>query len=94
VIEVSSQAADRIRALVKHSDVPAGSGLRIANDTRAGSLKLSLAPQPADVDLVVDAAGARLFLDPTAAQLLADKTLDVETNPDGRLQFAITAQQA
>jgi Fe-S cluster assembly iron-binding protein IscA len=92
VLKVSNNAADRIRGLVEHGNVPADAGLRIANDITAGSLKLTVAAAPEDVDLVVEASGARLFLDPTAAQLLADKTLDVETSPQDRLQFAITAQ--
>ena len=56
-------------------------------------LELALAATPAEDDAVVEEEGARVFLEPRAAELLDDKRLeaDVET---GRVTFAIAQQAA
>ena len=47
---------------------------------------------PAEDDTVLDADGARLFLDSSTTTLLDDKTLDVVTDPSGQVQFAVAEQ--
>jgi len=89
MLTLTADAAAEIRSLIEKPEVPEGGGLRIANDPGAGSLTLSLAATPADADTVLEEAGARLFLEPQAAAILDDKTLDVDAGPDGRVQFAI-----
>ncbi|HZW44636.1 MAG TPA: hypothetical protein VFF32_09645 [Dermatophilaceae bacterium] len=71
---------------------PEGGGVRIATDQTAGSLTLRLAATPAEDDTVLDADGARLFLDSSAATLLEDKTLDAVTDPSGQVQFGLAEQ--
>ena len=44
------------------------------------------------VKRVLDEAGARLFLEPQAASILDDKTLDVAAQPDGAVHFAVVDQ--
>lgn len=78
--------------LIDNSEVPEAGGLRIANDPAGESLTISLAAVPAEDDKVVDDSGARLFLDPQAAQVLDDKTLDAQADPEGGLQFGIADQ--
>jgi iron-sulfur cluster assembly protein len=92
MLTLTNEAAAEIRSIVDQPDVPDSGGLRIANDATAGSLTLSLATEPAAEDKVLDDAGARVFLDPQAAAILDDKTLDVSSDRDGRLQFAIAPQ--
>jgi Fe-S cluster assembly iron-binding protein IscA len=41
---------------------------------------------------VLDESGARVFLDPEAAAILDDKTLDVTSDNSGQIQFAIAPQ--
>ena len=65
--------------------------MRIATDP-TGALKLRLAATPAEDDTVLDADGARLFLDSSATALLDDKTLDAVTDPSGQVQFAVAEQ--
>ena len=55
-------------------------------------LTLSLVAEPFEGDQVVDASGARLFLDSDAALLLDDKELDVAVDPSGDVQFAVADQ--
>lgn len=93
MLTLTSEAATEIRRLTDQADRPDTTGLRIAGDA-SGSLKLSLAAVPAEDDAVVDASGARIFLDPQAANVLDDKTLDATTDTEGRVQFAIAEQGA
>jgi Fe-S cluster assembly iron-binding protein IscA len=91
MLTVTDNAVAAIRNITDQPEVPTGAGLRIAADPTAGSLMLSVAPEPAEGDHVVDAAGARLFLEPEAAILLDDKALDA-VQADGGVQFALAPQ--
>ena len=73
MLAVTDNAATVIRDLTAQGAVAEGSGLRIAADAMEGSLTLSLVPEPYDGDQVLDASGARLFLDFDAALMLEDK---------------------
>ena len=92
MLTLTTAAAAEIRSIVERPEVPDGGGLRIANDPAAGSLTLSLAAMPAEDDKVLDDSGARVFLDPQAAAILDDKTLDVTADGDQGAQFAIAPQ--
>ena len=48
------------------------------------------APQPGDQ--VLEEAGARVFLEETAAETLDDKVLDAQVDENGGVQFSITPQ--
>jgi iron-sulfur cluster assembly protein len=89
MLAVTDNAVAVIRDLTDQQQVPDGAGLRIATDPSAGSLTLSLAPEPREGDQVLDASGARLFLDSEAAQLLNDKALDAAVDAEGAVQFAL-----
>jgi Fe-S cluster assembly iron-binding protein IscA len=78
--------------LTDQPQAPEGGGVRIATDPTVGNLTLSLAATPAEDDTVLDADGARLFLDSSATALLDDKTLDAVTDPSGQVQFAFAEQ--
>lgn len=92
MLAVTDNAATAIRDITSQQEVPEGAGLRIASDASEGSLTLSLVPEPMDGDQVVDASGARVFLDTQAALILDDKELDVAVDPGGSVQFAVTDQ--
>jgi iron-sulfur cluster assembly protein len=92
MLAVTENAVEVIRDLTSQESVPDGSGLRIAADPDAGALTLSLVPGPEAGDHVVDAAGARLFLDTDAAMLLDDKALDVAVDDAGAIAFAVSDQ--
>jgi iron-sulfur cluster assembly protein len=94
MLTLTDNAVHVIRDLTTRPEVPAGAGLRIATDQSAGALTLALAAQPAHDDQVVDEAGARIFLDPEAAQLLDDKALDAAVEPDGAVQFDFAERPA
>jgi iron-sulfur cluster assembly protein len=92
MLTVTDTAAAEIRNLIARPEVPEGGGMRIASDPAAGSLTLSLAPEPSGGDAVLDTAGARVFLDTAAASMLDDKALDATTDPEGRVQFVVAEQ--
>lgn len=92
MLAVTDNAATVIRDLTAQGAVAEGSGLRIAADAIEGSLTLSLVPEPLEGDQVLDAAGARLFLDSDAAIMLEDKELDAAVDPAGSVQFAVGEQ--
>jgi iron-sulfur cluster assembly protein len=90
MLTLTPDAASAVRAIVEASELPSeAGGLRIAKDTTEQALTLSLAAVPAQDDKVVDADGARVFLDEPAAQLLDDKVLDAGSDEQGRVQFGI-----
>ncbi|WP_028926045.1 hypothetical protein [Pseudonocardia acaciae] len=96
MLAITENAAQAINALVSRGEMPEGSGARIAADDAGQGLELALVPGPAADDAVVQGAGATVYLEPGAAQVLGDKTLDVErfTEADGeeQLRFAIVPQ--
>ena len=81
----------RYLKVVRPISLPRGDK-RIAADANAGSLTLSLAAEPNEGDQIVDASGARVFLDSDAALLLDDKALDAEVDSAGAVQFAVAEQ--
>jgi iron-sulfur cluster assembly protein len=94
VLTLTENAVTAIRGLTDSPQVPDSAGLRIATDDAGGELTLSLVPGPQEGDRVVDAAGAVLFLDPQAAQVLDDKALDAAVDDDGSVRFAVSPQAA
>ncbi len=92
MVVLTEHAVSAIHNLTERPDAPDGTGLRIAADATRGSLTLSLAAAPSAGDAVVEAAGARLFLDPDAAIILDDKALDAGTDADGQVSFTIAEQ--
>ena len=92
MLTVTNNAATAIRDITSQDAVPPGSGLRIASEDGGNALVLSLVAQPSEGDQIVDSAGARLFLDQQAAQLLDDKELDVTVDPSGDVQIAVGDQ--
>ena len=92
MLTVTQNAVTEIRNLTDQPQAPEGGGVRIATDPTVGNLTLSLAATPAEDDTVLDADGARLFLDSSTTTLLEDKTLDAVTDPSGQVQFGLAEQ--
>lgn len=93
MLTLTDSATTQIRSLtVENPDVPDDAGIRIASNPDGATLTLSLALTPAEDDSVIAENGARVFLEPTAAGLLDDKTLDAGLDPEGQVQFGIAPQ--
>ena len=82
MLTLTDDAQVAIRSLVEPSDSATSAGVRIASEVKGNGagpeLAMSVVGEPAPGDQVVDEAGARVFLDETAAQMLEDETLDVQ----------------
>ena len=86
MLALTETAAEAISNILETNEMPEGSGLRIAatpNMAEEG-LELSVAPNPAADDTVLEGGGAVIFLEPVAASALDDKVLDVERVPGER----------
>jgi iron-sulfur cluster assembly protein len=95
VLELTEAAQDAVREMVEAEGAADGAGLRIVAETDDGggeaSLALDIAAGPEDGDVVVEAGGARVFLDQAVAPLLDDQVLDAHEHDD-HFHFAIEPQ--
>lgn len=93
MLMLSENATSVIRNLAERPEFPEGAGVRIgeAGDGNEG-LAIMPATTPRRDDQVVEAEGARVFLDETAAEVLDDKILDARVDTDGRVQFVLENQ--
>jgi hypothetical protein len=75
MLEISEDAVDALAEL---------GAIRITAEEVDGEVELSIddAAEPADGDQVVEQGGARIFLDPVAADALADQVIGVEAHGD------------
>ena len=94
MLELSAQAVEVIRDIVKDGDVGQEGGLRISGvaDNGETALDFELAESPVEGDDIVSVDGAVLFLDEIAAAVLDDKLLDVHAHGD-HFHFSIDEQQ-
>jgi len=95
MLALTESAAEAVRALVQASDETADTGgLRVVADHEGDtvSLEFNVVVLPGEDDEIVEEAGARVFLEPKAAALLADKVLDASVDTD-RIAFMLTDRE-
>lgn len=92
MLTLTDNAVSAIRTLTSQPDLPDETGLRIMTQSDEGAFQLALAEAPMAGDQVVEDGGARVFVEPTAAAVLADKALDAQVNEQGDLAFRIASQ--
>ena len=93
MLTLTQNAVRAIRSLTAQEGEAAESGLRImSGGDQASTLQLTLAPTPLAGDEVVEADGARVFLEPAAAGVLSDKSLDAAVDDDGGVAFSLARQ--
>ncbi|WP_043620124.1 HesB/IscA family protein [Nonomuraea candida] len=95
MLTLTANAAQAIRDLTAGAPEPSQSGIRISSrGESASSLTLTLATAPEPADAVVETEGARVYLDPVAATVLDDKSLDAGADAQGSVSFLVTEQTA
>ena len=96
MLVLTEAAAEVVKSVTSTPQIPEGAGLRIsssAQDTEnPGGLRLAAAPGPGGDDQVIEAAGARVFVEPQAAAYLADKVLDARVDEQGEAHFTLGVQ--
>jgi iron-sulfur cluster assembly protein len=93
MLQITEQAQEAIRGICEEGGVGPDGGLRISGTTSDGetALDFEVASAASDGDDVVRSGEAVLFLDETAAAVLADKVLDVHAHGD-HFHFSIDEQ--
>ncbi len=96
MLVLTEAAAEVVKSVTSMAQAPGGAGLRIAStDTEPespGGLQLTAATGPKENDQVIEAAGARVFLEPQAAAYLQDKVLDAQVDQEGNARFSLGVQ--
>lgn len=94
MLTLTDNAADIVKQIADQVADADGPGLRIseADDTPDTGLVLAAVSAPEPGDQVIDDHGARVFLDPKAAEILDDKVLDAKVEPDGAVTFGLGQQ--
>lgn len=92
MLTLTRDAAEAIQHLTEERDTP---GVRILADPAPAAgraaLQIELARAPDVEDTILEAGGARLYLEPVSMRVLDDKVLDAEEDGD-ELHFAIFRQ--
>jgi iron-sulfur cluster assembly protein len=90
MLELTDTAASVITALNEKRDLPEGAGIRIAPaDDGSAHMTAMAASAPANGDQIVERDGARVFLDPIAANALGEKVLDAQVDQAGKVGFIV-----
>jgi Fe-S cluster assembly iron-binding protein IscA len=93
MLTLTDNAVTAIRALTSQSDQTPDTGLRIMGEGEGvPPFQLALADTPAADDQVIESDGARVFLAKGTAEILADKSLDAEVDPEGGVAFSVGPQ--
>ncbi|HEY5247010.1 MAG TPA: hypothetical protein VIJ15_00965 [Dermatophilaceae bacterium] len=90
MLTLTDHAQTAVRTLTEVPQAPESAGLRIAPGNEG--LELVLVAEPVPGDALIDDGGARVFVEPQAAQLLDDATLDAQIE-DGQLNFFLTSPE-
>jgi iron-sulfur cluster assembly protein len=96
MLVLTEAAAEAVKSLTATPQLPEGSGLRIASAApepeAPEALQVTAAAGPSENDLIIEAAGAHVYLEPKAAAYLQDKVLDAEVDQDGKAVFSLGVQ--
>jgi len=91
-------AAEVVKSVTSTPQTPDETGLRIVSSVSEpedpGALQVTAAAGPGENDQVIEAAGARVFLEPQAAAYLDDKVLDAQLDEQGNAHFTLGTQDA
>jgi iron-sulfur cluster assembly protein len=96
MLVLTEAAAEVVKSVTSIGQTPSGAGLRIASTApepeSPGGLQVTAATGPRENDKVIEAGGARVFLEPQAAVYLEDKVLDAQIDEDGNARFSLGVQ--
>jgi iron-sulfur cluster assembly protein len=91
MLTLTDQAQQAVRGLTEDPQAPDGAGMRIAAGEQG--LELSLVEAPIPGDDVIDADGARVFVEAQTAPMLAEQTLDAQVQ-EGQVAFFLAQPSA
>lgn len=84
MLTLTPAAVDAVRSAISSEGAPPEAGLRITAHPDGDEIEvdLTLVEAPSEGDEILEEDGARVYLDPTAAEALADVELDAEAHGD------------
>jgi len=91
LLTLTAHAQTAVRTLTQDPKAPESAGLRITPGNEG--LELMLVAEPVPGDALIDEGGARVFVEPQAAQLLDEQTLDAQVD-DGTVSFFLAPTEA
>lgn len=84
MLTLTPDARHAVRDIAARAHLPRRGGLRIAEAReRPGVFEVSLVEGPVEGDEVVEADGARVYVEPRTSTVLADQQLDAAASPEG-----------
>src|SRR3954447_2984806 len=90
MLTLTPEAVEAVDALLHSPSVPADAGLRIGT-AEDSQLTVEIAPEPGAGDQVIEEGGARVFVDPGAAQMLDNAQLEARAQGD-EIAFGLSPQ--
>ncbi len=98
MLVLTEAAAEVVKSVTSTPQTPDETGLRIVSSASKpddpSALEVTAAAGPGENDQVIEAAGARVFLEPQAAAYLDDKVLDAQLDEQGTAHFTLGTQDA
>lgn len=91
MLTLTDHAQTAVRALIQDPQAPEGVGLRITPGNEG--LELMLVAEQVAGDALITDGGARVFVEPQAAELLDEQTLDALVEDD-KVNFFLTSPEA
>jgi Fe-S cluster assembly iron-binding protein IscA len=93
MLTLTDQATTKLRTIMEGRDIPATGGMRLSK-ARRGVLRFTVAmvDGPLPGDEVVARGGTRVFLDSTAAAVVANRVLDTQPKEGGGARFVLNAR--
>ncbi|NUR08493.1 MAG: Fe-S cluster assembly protein HesB [Nocardioidaceae bacterium] len=93
MLTLTENASTVVKTIVEQSRETEQAGLRISQDAEdSPALHVIATDSPLPGDQILEEDGARVFLEETAAETLADKVLDAQLDDSGGVQFTISTQ--
>jgi iron-sulfur cluster assembly protein len=96
MLVLTEAAAEAVKSVTTTPQSPDGAGVRIASAPQPehpDALRLTTAAGPGEDDQVIEAVGARVFVEPQAAPYLDNKVLDAQVDDQGNARFRLAVQQ-
>ncbi|AYF97451.1 Fe-S cluster assembly protein HesB [Protaetiibacter intestinalis] len=91
MLTLTENAGTVVSDLVARASEVDTAGLRIQQG--ADRFDVAIADAPAPSEVVVEQAGARVFMDAPVARVLEEMTLDAVVTPEGEIRFALAPQR-
>jgi len=97
MLALTEATAKVVKSVMSAPQAPQAAGLRISSlvpaPGSASELQVGAASGPGENDQVLEAAGARVFVEPQAAGFLDDKVLHVQADGQGNPRFSLGVQK-